>query len=39
MNLEDETLSLRLVNVLCKDLTYNYMYGQNAIFMNFSKKS
>ena len=38
MNLEDETLSLRLVNVLCKDLTYNYMYGQNAIFMNFSKK-
>ena len=39
MNLEDETLSLRRVNVLCKDLTYNYMYGQNAIFMNFSKKS
>lgn len=38
MNLEDETLSLRLVNVLCKDLTYNYMYGQNAIFMNFCKK-
>lgn len=35
---EDMDLSLRLVNVLCKELTYNYMYGQNTIWMSFSKE-
>lgn len=35
---EDMDLSLRLVNVLCKTLTYNYMFGQNAIYMSFEKK-
>ena len=34
---EDAELSLRLVNQLCKDLSYNYMYGQNTIYMSFSK--
>lgn len=34
---EDMDLSLRLVNVLCQDLTYNYMFGQNTIYMTFNK--
>ena len=34
---EDAELSLRLVNRLCKDLSYNYMYGQNTIYMSFPK--
>ena len=32
---EDMDLSLRLVNKICNELTYNYMYGQNTIYMAF----
>lgn len=35
---EDMGLSLCLVNGLCKELSYNYMYGQNAIYMTFGKE-
>ncbi len=34
---EDVDLSLNLVNVICQELTYNYMYGQNTIYMSFAK--
>ncbi len=34
---EDMDLSLRLLNTMCKELTYNYMYGQNTIYMSFRK--
>lgn len=34
---EDMDLSLRLLNTMCKELTYNYMYGQNTIYMSFAK--
>jgi len=34
---EDMDLSLRLVNVLCQDLSYNYMFGQNTTYMTFRK--
>lgn len=34
---EDPDLSLRIVNQMCKELTYNYMYGQNTIYMSFVK--
>ncbi|MCQ2057127.1 MAG: ATP-binding protein [Bacteroidaceae bacterium] len=34
---DDADLSLRLVNKLCQELTYNYMYGQNTIYMSFKK--
>ncbi len=36
---EDMGLSLCLVNGLCKELSYNYMYGQNAIYMTFGKEA
>lgn len=32
---EDMDLSLLLVNKVCSELTYNYMYGQNTIYMAF----
>lgn len=34
---DDADLSLRLVNKLCHYLAYNYMYGQNTIYMSFRK--
>lgn len=34
---EEMDLSLRLVNVLCQDLSYNYMFGQNTTYMSFKK--
>lgn len=36
---EDENfdLSLQIVNSMCQELNYNYMYGQNVIFMTFRK--
>lgn len=30
-------LSLQIVNSMCQELNYNYMYGQNVIFMTFRK--
>lgn len=33
---EDMDLSLRLVNRICKDMSYNYMYGQNTIYLSFA---
>lgn len=35
---EDVDISLLLVNVMCKDIEYNYMLGQNTILMNFTKQ-
>ena len=34
---EDMELSLRLVNRICKEFKYNYMYGQNTIYLSFAK--
>ena len=34
---EDMELSLRLVNRICKEFSYNYMYGQNTIYLSFAK--
>lgn len=34
---EDFDLSLQIVNSMCQELNYNYMYGQNVIFMTFRK--
>ena len=34
---EDMELSLRLVNRICKEFSYNYMYGQNTIYLSFVK--
>lgn len=35
---EDMDLSLQILNNMCKDLNYNYMYGQNVISMTFGTK-
>lgn len=35
---ENMHLSLQILNSMCKDLSYNYMYGQNTIYMSFPKK-
>ena len=34
---ENMHLSLQIINRMCEDLSYNYMYGQNTVYMNFSK--
>lgn len=34
---EEMDLSLQIVNKMCKELNYNYMYGQNVIYMTFRK--
>ena len=34
---ENFDLSLQIVNSMCQELNYNYMYGQNVIFMTFRK--
>lgn len=34
---ENMHLSLQILNNMCKELTYNYMYGQNTIYMSFPK--
>lgn len=37
LNGENMQLSLQILNSMCNGLTYNYMYGQNTIYMTFSK--
>lgn len=37
LNGENMHLSLQILNIMCKELSYNYMYGQNTIFMSFPK--
>lgn len=32
-----DDISLRIINNFCKELSYNFMYGQNVIFMMFGK--
>lgn len=34
---ENMHLSLQIINRMCEDLSYNYMYGQNTVYMNFTK--
>ena len=34
---ENMHLSLQILNSMCKELSYNYMYGQNTIYMSFNK--
>ena len=34
---EEFDISLQIVNSMCQELNYNYMYGQNVIFMTFRK--
>jgi len=33
---EEMHLSLQIINKMCKQLKYNYLYGQNTIYMAFS---
>lgn len=35
---ENMHLSLQILNSMCKELSYNYMYGQNTIYMSFPKE-
>ncbi len=34
---KDIKLGLTLVNGLCKDINYKYLYGQNIVYLNFMK--
>lgn len=35
LNDQNLKLGLTMVNGLCKDIHYNYMYGQNIVYLNF----